>query len=175
MNFYHLDVLAFQLKEHLDALAALPVPIDIQHRNNFLTYKSLDALTADKVSAARPFIFVGFPAQTGPAGYKPAFHFDVPVRERTKAAIYIESPLIWSPGPGEQLGGFDSLHHPAVLAVRAWLADNLALDVPLALQAEFKTGTVSLRREGASDEQAVLLPDGYRSLFLVELSQMQRS
>jgi hypothetical protein len=160
MNHYMADVLAYHLKQ---AVAGLP--------HHFYTYKDLSS-KGERPQLKRPFIALSLPPQIGSAGAKPGYLAEVPVLDRTRVAIYIESPLTVTEG-GSRKGGFDQLHLPAVKAVREFIRANRSLEIPAELIAAYKDGTVGMRPD-QPPEQAARFADGERQVFFVVLSAFER-
>lgn len=160
MNHYMVDVLAFHLKS---STAHLP--------HNFYTYKELSA-KGERPQLKRPFIAVALPPQVAEAGARPGYLSEVPVLSKTRAAIYVESPLTVTES-GTRRGGFDELHLPAVNAVRSFIRENRSLEIPAELVAAYKDGTIRLRPD-QPPEQSARFTDGERQVFFVILSAFER-
>ena len=160
MNHYMVDVLAFHLQ---NATATLP--------HNFYTYKELSA-KGERPHLKRPFIAISLPPQVADAGARPGYLSEVPVLNKTRVAIYVESPLTVTED-GTRRGGFDELHLSALNTVRSFIHTNRSLEIPAELASAYKDGTLRLRPD-QPPEQSTRFADGERQVFFVILSAFER-
>lgn len=150
MNFYHLDCLAEAVRLKLAEAPAITT-------HALLTYKSLDMATLEIPQQEPPFIVIRDAQQTGPVGAARGYSYAHPYIDQTRAAIWIVSPM-YVEVAGVRKGGFDTVHHPIVKRVRSLIQEQQAIPVPVAIQSEYKTGSVGLRMDTITGEDFTRLP-----------------
>lgn len=142
------------------------------------TYKSADP-KGEILRFLRPMIHVAVPKQfgrAGVAGYPQNYSPYQATVEYTSLAIYVEAPQYFTTASGKVRGGFDAIHHPLILAVRAFIHSNLTLGIPANLHSLWRDGTVGLRRDDPNDESPYSPPEGggIGHAFFVQLYEYGR-
>jgi hypothetical protein len=161
MNHYAVDTLHYNLAAEL-TLASPAIPHEL-HK-----HKEFDLATGERPELDRPFIAVALGLQPPQIQAPKANSFQQPYRDRTRALIYVESPLSWHEG-NVLYGGFDRIHVPAVNFIRNFIASYRALPIPLALSSVFGTGNVAMTPDQPPEVPA-RLKDGERHVFYVLLT-----
>jgi hypothetical protein len=135
--------------------------------HTLLTYKSLSAENGIPLIKP-PCVVVTLPAQPGYVGLRANSGADQVVLDRTRLAIYIETPFTFLVGD-EKIGGFDALHLPAIEHIRRFLQAEGGLRIPDDIAATYRSGFIGLRSDNPP-ERTGRSADRERHIFFVMAS-----
>jgi hypothetical protein len=126
-------------------------------------YNYKDIASGEQPTFVRPCVIVTLPKQQTTRGIPQGAHPESAIVDQTRVTIYVETPVTITSG-GVARGGFDVAHHPAIRHLRNFIRNTQALDIPSALAAIWRSGTVGMKPAGY-EETPARLPDAEQHLF----------